>query len=556
MSSRSYHPAPGTYEVKATLTLGGSAYGLEENKANNEKAIIVEVREGRAPGTSPDLALADVKAGETGGAYQVEATVRNIGIDPATCVFNVALVTEITKGTRQVMKREDVVIPAGQSFAPGAEKKLGPFPIVDKDHPGSLEQGTYHVRVGVYNTIGTYMEESDTKNNYYQGDFTIGKGGSEPPPDFAIKSIRIDPAEPYANSDMNLYVEVENAGPARVDNAQIVVNFSKFFEGQSATASLAPGETKVLSARKYHPAPGNYEIKATLDLGGSAYGLEVNKANNEQTIVFQVREGRAPGTNADLALTDVKAGESGGAYQVEATVRNIGTDPASCVFNVSLVTEVTKGTRQVLKREDVVIPARQPFAPGAEKKLGPFPIVDKDHPDSFEEGTYNVKIGVYNTVGTYMEESDTKNNYYQGTFTVAKSTTTPVAKSETTTAPGTKTETAPGTKNEATTGTGRGMVVPKKPLRPVLTDYFIASSLEILAGEEVTLKWSLPAAAEASIIIDNKKVPLQLPAGEMKVKPSCSFVAAGFCTSTYRIIGKTKTNLMLQREVKIKVTKR
>src|SRR4030042_5157795 len=123
--------------------------------------------------------------------------------------------------------------------------------------------------------------------------------------------------------------------------------------------------------------------------------MEDKKANNEKTVFFQVREGRAPGTSPDLAVTAVKIGEAGGIYQVEATVRNIGIDPATCVFNIYLVTEVTKGTRHVMKREDEVIPARQPFAPGAEKKIGPIPIVDKDHPGSLEEGTDNVKIGVY-----------------------------------------------------------------------------------------------------------------------------------------------------------------
>lgn len=350
------------------------------------------------------------------------------------------------------------------------------------------------------------------------------------PPDFSIRSIRIDPAELYANSDATIYVEVENAGTERVDNVQIVVNFSKLFGGESVTASLGPGETKIVTSRKYHPEPGNYEIRATLNLGGTAYGLEENKANNEKTIVVQVQEGRAPGTSPDLALTAVKIGEAGGTYQVEATVRNIGIDPATCVFNVYLVTEVTKGTRQVMKREDEVIPARQPFAPGAEKKMGPIPIVDKDHPGSLEEGTYNVKIGVHNTFGTYLEESDQKNNYYQGTFTAAERTTTP---------------TFPA-----------GLRTPKKPIRQVRADYFMASPLEILTGQEVLLKWSFPAAAEATLLIDGKKIPLRIPTGEMRVKPSCDPKNVSFCFSTCRIVGKTKTNEKFEREVRIKVKKR
>jgi hypothetical protein len=426
------------------------------------------------------------------------------------------------------MKRQDVVIPASQAFAPGAEKKMGPFPVVDKDHPAGLEEGTYKVSIAVYNTIGTFLEETDTNNNSYQGTFTIGKGGTEPPLDFAIKSLRIEPAVPYANSFLTIYAEVENAGTTRVDNVQIVVNFMNPFGGQSTTGSLGPGETTVLSASAYHPSPGNYEIKADLSLGGSGYGLDANKSNNAKTINFEVRQGREPGTSPDLALTDTKIGDTGGAYQVEAKVRNIGTDPAKCVFNIALVTEVTKGTRQVMKREDMVIPAHQPFAPGAEKKVGPFPVVDKDHPGTLEEGTYNVRLGVYNTIGTTMEETDTKNNHYQGTFTVEKAATTPAV--------------PPGIK------------IPKaKAARELRAGFFTASPVEIKAGQEVLLRWSLPDAAEAVLIVDNKRTALQIPAGQMKVRPACDLGRARFCYATYRIVGKTKNDEKFDRQVRIKI---
>jgi hypothetical protein len=183
-----------------------------------------------------------------------------------------------------------------------------------------------------------------------------------------------------------------------------------------------------------------------------------------------------------------------------------------------------------MKREDVVIPARQKFAPGAEKKLGPFPIVDKDHPGSLEDGTYKVNIGVYNTWGTYMEESDNKNNYYQGTFTVANKTAA---------------KTLPG-----------GLRAPRTPLGQVRAEFFTASPLEILAGQDVLLKWSFPAAAEAALFVDNKKMSLQIPTGEMRVKPSCDLGSASFCFSTCRIVGKTKNNQKFEREIRIKVKKR
>jgi len=356
-------------------------------------------------------------------------------------------------------------------------------------------------------------------------------GQTPAPPDFSIKSIRVDPAEPYSNSDMNVYVDVANVGPARVDNVQITVNYSKLFEGQSANVSLRPGETKVLSSREYHPAPGNYEIKAKLTLGALANGLkETNETNNEKTIAVLVRDGRAPGTNADLALADVSIKEAGFAYQVEATVRNLGIDPVKCIFGVDLVTEVTKETRQVMKREDVVIPANQPFAAGAVKKMGPIPIADRDHPDSLEEGTYNVKIGVYNQAGTYVEETDRQNNYYQGTFTVAK--------------------------RVAGGAIPVGVRAPKTPVGGFRAEFFTATPLEIVAGEEVRLKWSFPAAAEAALLIDSRSISLQLPAGEMTVKPSCDVKTVSFCDYTCRIVGKTKDNVKFEREVKIRVNKR
>jgi hypothetical protein len=542
LASRKYHPAPGTYEVKARLSLGGSAYGLEENMANNEKAVVVTVKEGREPGTNADLALGDVKIGVGRGGHYVEAVVRNIGKDPAKCAYSISLVMEVTKGTRQVMKREDVVIPANQAFGPGAKKKMGPIPIVDKDHPKSLEGGTYLIKLGVRNTAGTYLEETDTGNNYVQTKFAVGKSGDEPPPDFAIKSMTIKPAVPYANSDLRLRVEVQNAGKGRVDNAQIVVNFNALFEGLSETASLAPGETRLLMARKYHPAPGTYAVQARLGLGGSAYGLEENEANNEKAILIRVNEEREPGTNADLALEDVRIGPSRGKHRIEAVVRNIGSDPATCPFAVSLVTEVTRGTRQVMKREDVVLPAGQKLAPGGKKKMGPIPIVDEDRGGPLADGTYVVKLSVRNTTGSYMEELDSENNYHQGSYSVGakRVTKVPVGK---VVAPKLK---VPVDKSAA-------LKVPAGRLR---LDHFTASPDEVRVGAEVTLGWSLPDASEAALSIGDRVVALELPAGEMRVVPSCDLTSAPFCHAAYRIVGKTKDGREFEREVRIRVNKR
>jgi hypothetical protein len=233
---------------------------------------------------------------------------------------------------------------------------------------------------------------------------------TQPAPDFTIKSVRVEPAEIYANSTAKIFVEVENAGALRVENAQVIINFSKLFDGVSTMVSLKPGEKVVLTASRSMLTPGNYEIKATMQLGGSAYGLEVSRANNERTIDVQVRDGRAPGTNADLAVTGVKVWGTGNAYQAVATVRNLGVDAASSASDIFLVTEVTKGSRLLMRREDVVIPAGRPFAAGAAKTMGPVSIVDKDHPKTLERGTYNVTIEVRNAAGPNLDEISLDNN--------------------------------------------------------------------------------------------------------------------------------------------------
>ena len=352
-----------------------------------------------------------------------------------------------------------------------------------------------------------------------------------PPPDFAIKSVRVEPAEIYANSTAKIFVEVENSGALRVENAQVVINFSKLFDAVSTMASLKPGERIVLASTRHDLEPGNYEIKATLLLGGSAYGLEVNQANNEKTVTVQVRAGRAPGTNADLAVTNVKVWGTGNAYQAVATVRNVGLDPASCASDVFLVTEVTKGHRQVMKQEDVAILAGRSFAAGAAKTLGPVLIVDKDHPKTLERGTYNVTIGVHNAGGTNFDDLSVDNNIYRGTFTVAdRPAGVPVT-------------------IEVKTGSG-------VPSGLVPDADFTANPLEVAAGGEVTLKWSFPDAAQAALLVDGMTIQLALPSGEIRVKPSCDLGSAASCTATYRIAGKTKSHEKFERELKIKVKKR
>jgi len=362
------------------------------------------------------------------------------------------------------------------------------------------------------------------------GQPVLAQGQTEPPPDFAIKSVRVEPAEIYTNTPAKILVEVENVGMLRVENAQIVINFSRLFDAVSTMASLKPGEKTVLTSIRTSPAPGSYEIKATLMLGGSAYGLEVNQSNNEKTVSVRVREGRAPGTNADLAVTDVKVWGTGNAYQAAATVRNIGYDPASSASDICVVTEVTKGSRVVMRREDVAIPAGKAFAAGAAKPMGPVPIVDKDHPKALERGTYNVTIGVHNAGGTNLDDLSQDNNFYHGTFTVSD-----------------RPAGVPVTIEVKTGGVPAGLI----PEADVTV-----TPPEIVEGGEVTLRWSFPEAAEAKFLREGMTISLALPSGEIRLKPACDMGSAVSCTATLKIVGKTKAGEKFEREVKVKIKKR
>jgi hypothetical protein len=349
-------------------------------------------------------------------------------------------------------------------------------------------------------------------------------------PDFAIKSVRTEPAEIYTNTTARVLVEVENVGALRVENAQIIIKFSQLFDAVSTMASLRPGEKIVLTSSNSDLAPGNYEVKATMVLGGSAYGLEVNLANNEKSISVQVQEGRAPGTNADLAVTDVKVWGTGNGYQAAAIVRNVGYDPASSPSDICLVTEVTKGSRLVMKREDVAIPAGKSFAAGAAKTMGPITIVDKAHPKTLERGTYNVTIGVHSAGGTNLDDLSLDNNYYHGTFSVAdRPTGVPVT-------------------FEVKTGGAPAGLVPEAD--------FTVSPPEVVAGGQVTLRWSFPEAAEAALLVDGKTIALALPSGEIKLKPACDMGGASSCTATLRVAGKTKRGAKFEREARVQVKKR
>jgi hypothetical protein len=90
----------------------------------------------------------------------------------------------------------------------------------------------------------------------------------------------------------------------------------------------------------------------------------------------------------------------------------------------------------------------------------------------------------------------------------------------------------------------------------VLDADFTANPLEVVAGGEVTLKWSFPAAAQAALLVDGMSIQIALPSGEIRLKPSCDLGSASSCTATFRIAGKTKKNEKFERELKIKVKKR
>ena len=114
----------GSYEVKGTLTMGGSAYGKETNLTNNVLAKTYTVAAGREPGTNGDLAITGYRFVDKSTYHELAVDTANLGTDPLHCVFNVELTAQMTTGARQVFSSKQVIFPANGSMAPARPSSL------------------------------------------------------------------------------------------------------------------------------------------------------------------------------------------------------------------------------------------------------------------------------------------------------------------------------------------------------------------------------------------------------------------------------------------------
>jgi len=256
--------------------------------------------------------------------------------------------------------------------------------------------------------------------------------------DFAIESVSLSPAQCYENTRPSLVIKVKNVGPDPIDGAQILVNLSNRrtdgssgqttqFSGVSfskpySNPRIAAGEVVSLQANLYNATylpGGSYEVKATLTMGGSAYGKETNLANNTFTLNYTIIAGREPGTNGDLAITGYRFNDKGSYHELVVDTANLGTDTLRCNFNVELTAKITSGARQAFSAKQVIYPYSGSFAPGTTRQLV-FQVRDADTNQRLADGTYQLYLSAWASANSCPEIS-TANNQKQEAFTLSTS---------------------------------------------------------------------------------------------------------------------------------------
>jgi len=424
----------GSYNLKATLTTGGSAYNKDTNTANNQATLAYQVLPGNEPGTNGDLSITGYKFNDKNTYHELVVDTANLGTDPLKCNYNVLLTAKITTGVRQVFAGQQTIYPAYSALAPGATKQLV-FQVVDADTRQRLANGTYQLSLSAWASANSCPETS-TANNFKQGSLIVGSGSAAAEVvDFGIESITFTPTPLYSNSKPVLTVKVKNNG-GPIDNAQVVVNLGNIrtdatgvqapaFKGISfskpyANPRIAAGEIITLTSYLYNaqslPA-GSYNLKATLTTGGSAYNKDTNTANNQATLAYQVLPGNEPGTNGDLSITGYKFNDKNTYHELVVDTANLGTDPLKCNYNVLLTAKITTGVRQVFAGQQTIYPAYSALAPGATKQLV-FQVVDADTRQRLANGTYQLSLSAWASANSCPETS-TANNSKQGSVTVS-----------------------------------------------------------------------------------------------------------------------------------------
>jgi hypothetical protein len=168
-----------------------------------------------------------------------------------------------------------------------------------------------------------------------------------------------------------------------------------------------------LAPRKAFNA-GEDESKVTASIGPNI--TELNTANTSKVGRFSVQLGYQPGTAADLAFTAIEVkppiwvpgipprpGRPGIPSRLlppklRAVVKNIGPDPLICRAAETLYLTVLASSRKLVEIKTDIIPANQPFAPGAQAEKTE-DLIDQTTGKPLAAGTYDLVASVGDPIG-------------------------------------------------------------------------------------------------------------------------------------------------------------
>jgi hypothetical protein len=323
-----------------------------------------------------------------------------------------------------VVDSKTTIIPANTPFGPGSRKRVV-LDVRDKDSSQRLAGGEYRFNLLVWAEANS-CPETDTGNNTLQFNQTVTGGGTpEPTVDIALEAVRFDPQPAWTNTDIKAIATVRNAGTARINSGAVTLNFVNTGGGRSASGGfagspvdpdLAPGhsaEITYLAPRKAFNA-GEDESKVTASIGPNI--TELNTANNSKVGRFSVQLGYQPGTAADLAFTAIEVkppiwvpgipprpGRPGIPSRLlppklRAVVKNIGPDPLICRAAETLYLTVLASSRKLVEIKTDIIPANQPFAPGAQAEKTE-DLIDQTTGKPLAAGTYDLVASVGDPIG-------------------------------------------------------------------------------------------------------------------------------------------------------------
>jgi hypothetical protein len=123
---------------------------------------------------------------------------------------------------------------------------MGPVSIVDKEHPKTLERGTYNVTIGVHGAGGANIDDLSLDNNYYHGSFSVVDRPAGVPVTIEVKTggvpaglipeadFMVTPPEVVAGGEVTLRWRFPDAAEA-----------SLLVEGMTIKLALPMGEIRV-----------------------------------------------------------------------------------------------------------------------------------------------------------------------------------------------------------------------------------------------------------------------------------------------------------------------